>query len=62
MAHGVMSFQLEITHLAEGRGYNLPMLFPLGKLRRQDISPEKVKKFVFHYRLGEFQSRAEDGL
>ena len=57
-----MDFQLVITHLTEGRGYNLPMLFPFDKFRRQDVFPEKVEDLVLPHRLGEFQTRAEDGL
>ena len=38
------------------------MLFPLGKLCRQDVFPEKVENPVTLHGLGEFQARTEDGL
>ena len=60
--HEMISYRSVVTHLAEGRGYNLSVPFPLTKLRRHDIFPEEAESCIFLQGFGEFQAGAEDSL
>lgn len=51
-----------IAYLAKGRGCDLSVPFPLVKLCRYNVVPEKVENPVTFHRLGESQTRVEDSL